>query len=60
VYIDEFKDPVNMSGYIDPIAIAIILKFCRGLNVMIQDRITKSGTDRPEDNNHNSWFKAAC
>jgi hypothetical protein len=31
-YIDKFKNLIDMSGYIDPIA--IILKFCRGLNVM--------------------------
>jgi hypothetical protein len=47
-YIDEFKDLVDMSGYTNPIA--IILKFYGGLNVIIQDKITKSGTDRPEDN----------
>jgi hypothetical protein len=45
VYIDEFRDPVDMSGYTDPIA--IVLKFCRGLNVTTQDKIAESGTDRP-------------
>jgi hypothetical protein len=30
-YIDEFKDLIDLSGYTDPIA--IILKFCRGLNL---------------------------
>jgi hypothetical protein len=45
VYIDEFKDLIDMSGYTDPIA--IVLKFCRGLNATIQDRIAESGTDRP-------------
>jgi hypothetical protein len=45
VYMDEFKDLINMSGYMDPIA--IVLKFHRGLNAMTQDKITKSGTDRP-------------
>jgi hypothetical protein len=50
-YINEFKDLVDMSGHIDPIT--IVLKFCRGLNVMIQDNIAESGTDRPEDNDHN-------
>jgi hypothetical protein len=48
---------MDMSGYIDPIA--IFLKFCRGLNAMMQDRIIKSGIDRPRDNNFDSWFKAA-
>jgi hypothetical protein len=56
-YIDEFKDLINMSGYTDPIK--IVLKFCRGLNVITQDRIAESGTDRPRDNNFNGWFKAA-
>jgi hypothetical protein len=45
-----------MSGYID--TITIVLKFCRDLNATTQDKITESGTDRPEDNNHNGWFKA--
>jgi hypothetical protein len=45
VYIDEFKDLVNMSGYTDPIA--IVLKFRGGLNATTQDKITESGTDRP-------------
>jgi hypothetical protein len=57
VYINEFKDLINMSGYTDPIA--IVLKFCRGLNAMTQDTIAESGTDRPCDNDFNSWFKAA-
>jgi hypothetical protein len=56
-YIDEFKDLINLSGYTDPIA--IVLKFHRGLNSMTQDRITKSGTHRPQDMDFNSWFKAA-
>jgi hypothetical protein len=56
-YIDEFKDLVDLSGYTDPIA--IILKFCRGLNSTTQDRIAESGTDRPGDTDFNGWFKAA-
>jgi hypothetical protein len=38
-YIDEFKDLVNMSSYTDPIA--IVLKFRRGLNAMMQDKIAE-------------------
>jgi hypothetical protein len=45
VYIDTFKDLVDMSSYTDPIA--IVLKFRRGLNATMQDKITESGTDRP-------------
>jgi hypothetical protein len=56
-YIDEFKDLVDLSGYTD--LIAIVLKFRRGLNSMTQDRIAKSGTDRPGDTDFNGWFKAA-
>jgi hypothetical protein len=56
-YIDEFKDLVNLSGYTDPIA--IVLKFCCGLNSTTQDRIAESGTDRPQDRDFNGCFKAA-
>jgi hypothetical protein len=45
VYIDKFKDLIDMSSYTDPIA--IVLKFRRGLNAMMQDKIAESGTDRP-------------
>jgi hypothetical protein len=56
-YIDEFRDLVDMSGYTDPIA--IVLKFCRGLNATTQDKIAKSGTDQPQDNDHQGWYAAA-
>jgi hypothetical protein len=57
VYIDEFKDLVDLSSYTDPIM--IMLKFHRGLHSMTQDRIAKSGMDRPSDTDFNGWFKAA-
>jgi hypothetical protein len=44
-YINEFKDLVDLSSYTDPIT--IVLKFHQGLNSTTQDRIAKSGTDRP-------------
>jgi hypothetical protein len=56
-YINGFKDLINPSSYSDPIT--IVLKFRRGLNSTTQDRIAKSGTDRPSDTDFNSWFKAA-
>jgi hypothetical protein len=56
-YINEFKDLVDLSGYMDPIA--IVLKFRRGLNPTTQDRIAESGMDRPQDRNFEGWFKAA-
>jgi hypothetical protein len=57
VYIDEFKDLVDLSGYTDPIA--IMLKFRCSLNPTTQDRIAESGTDRPQDRDFDGWFKAA-
>jgi hypothetical protein len=57
VCVDEFKDLVDLSGYTDPIA--IVLKFCHGLNSTTQDRIAESGTDRPQDRDFDSWFKVA-
>jgi hypothetical protein len=56
-YIDEFRDLVDMSGYTDPIA--IVLKFCQGLNATMQDKIAESGTDRPRDNDQQGWYVAA-
>jgi hypothetical protein len=56
-YIDQFKDLIDMSGYTNPIA--IVLKFRRGLNATMQDKIAESGTDRPQDNDHHGWYVAA-
>jgi hypothetical protein len=56
-YIDVFKDLVDLSDYTNPIV--IVVKLCKGLNLIIQDRIAKSGTDRPQDMDFNGWFKAA-
>jgi hypothetical protein len=56
-YIDEFKDLVDLSRYMDPIA--IVHKFCLGLNSATQDRIAELGTNRPQDRDFDSWFKAA-
>jgi hypothetical protein len=56
VYIDKFKDLVDLSRYTDPIA--IVLKFHRGLNPTTQDRIAESGADRQQDRDFDSWFKA--
>jgi hypothetical protein len=56
-YIDEFKDLIDLSGYMDPIS--IVLKFRHSLNLMTQDRIAESGIDRPKDRDFDSWFKAA-
>jgi hypothetical protein len=55
-YIYEFKDLVNLSGYMNPIA--IVLKFRCDLNPMTQDRIAESGMDRLQDRDFEGWFKA--
>jgi hypothetical protein len=55
-YIDEFKDLVDLSGYMDPIA--IVLKFRRGLNSTTQDSIAVCGMDRPQDRDFDGWLRA--
>jgi hypothetical protein len=55
-YIDKFRDLVDMASYTDPIA--IVLKFRRGLNATMQDKIAESGTDRLRDNDHQGWYAA--
>jgi hypothetical protein len=52
-YIDKLKDLIDRSSYTDPIT--IMLKFHPGLNSTTQDRIAKSGTDRPGDMDFNGW-----
>jgi hypothetical protein len=56
-YFNKFKDLVDLSGYMDPIA--IVLKFRCSLNPMTQDRIGESGMDRLQDRDFDGWFKAA-
>jgi hypothetical protein len=56
-YIDEFMELVDLSGYVD--AIAIVVKFRRGLNTAIQDKIAESSFGRPDDNDQEAWYKAA-
>jgi hypothetical protein len=56
-YTDGFRELIALSGYTDPIT--IVLKFCRGLQPSTQDKIMESGTDRPKDNDLQSWFQAA-
>jgi hypothetical protein len=58
VYIDEFKDLIDLSGYTGPIA--IMLKFCQGLIPTTQDRIAEPSTDRQSDMDFNGWFTALC
>jgi Retrotransposon gag protein len=56
-YVDEFEDLIDLSGYSDPLA--IVIKFRRGLDPAIQDKIAELGTDRPKDDSPSSWYAAA-
>jgi|HubBroStandDraft_3_1064219.scaffolds.fasta_scaffold10482_2 hypothetical protein len=56
-YVDEFEDLIDLSGYSDDLA--IVLKFRRGLNPVLQDKIAESGRDRPPDNAPDKWYAAA-
>jgi hypothetical protein len=56
-YTDEFEDLIDLSGYTD--ALAIVIKFHRGLDPAIQDKIAESGADRPKDDHLSGWYAAA-
>jgi Retrotransposon gag protein/Zinc knuckle len=56
-YVDEFQDLVEMSQYSD--ALGIVLKFRRGLQGPMQDKIAEMGKDRPADDDPEGWYKAA-
>src|SRR3981189_134022 len=57
MYVDEFSDLIDLSGYSSPLW--IVIKFRRGLNASTQDQIVESGTDRLADNDPDGWYKAA-
>jgi hypothetical protein len=56
-YVDEFQQLVDFSGYRE--ALAIVVKFRRGLDPAIQDKIAESGNDRPADDKIDAWYAAA-
>jgi hypothetical protein len=56
-YTDDFVCLVNNASYTDPIT--IVVKFRRGLDPAIQDKITKSGRDCPSDHDLAAWYAAA-
>jgi hypothetical protein len=56
-YADEFEDLINLAGYTDDLA--IVIKFRRGLNPTIQNKIAETGADRPKDNDPSGWYQAA-
>jgi len=56
-YIDEFEQLVDLSGYTE--ALVVVLKFRRGLNPTIQDKIAELGRDRPADNDADACYATA-
>jgi hypothetical protein len=56
-YIDEFEELINMSQYKD--SLAIVLKFCHGLNATIQDKIAELGTNQPSNEKLEQWYVMA-
>lgn len=56
-YVDEFQDLILDSGYKD--GLAVVMKFCRGLDAKIQDRIAEMGNERPKDDDPETWYRVA-
>lgn len=56
-YVDEFEDLIELSGYTDKLN--TVVKFRRGLQPAIQNRIAEMGKDRPEDDDPDAWYKTA-
>jgi hypothetical protein len=56
-YIDEFLELVKEAGYVD--GLSIIMKFRRGLDRNIQDRIAELVQGRPEDDDPDRWYSVA-
>ena len=55
-YIDKFLELVEEAGYSD--SLSIIIKFQKGLDQDIQDRIAEMVQGRPEDDNLEEWYAA--
>src|SRR6202035_5814068 len=56
-YIDEFSELVDEARYTD--GLAIVMKFRKGLDWDIQDRITEMVQGRPNDADPQGWYNAA-
>src|ERR1700676_455122 len=57
-YIDEFSELVDEAGYTD--GLSIVMKFRKGLDRDIQDRIAEMVQGRPSDDDLEGWYSAAC
>jgi hypothetical protein len=56
-YIDEFSELVDEAGYTD--GLSIVMKFRKGLDRDIQDRIVEMVQGRPSDDDPEGWYSAA-
>lgn len=56
-YVDEFEDLIELSGYTDKLN--TVVKFRRGLQPAIQDKIAETGKDRPGDDDPEGWYGSA-
>jgi hypothetical protein len=55
-YIDKFSELVEEAGYSD--GLSIVMKFQKGLDWDIQDRIAEMVQGRPEDDDPEEWYAA--
>src|SRR5258705_70422 len=56
-YIDEFLELVEEAGYSD--GLSIVMKFRKGLDRELQDRIAEMVQGRPDDDDPEEWYAAA-
>ena len=56
-YIDEFSELVDEAGYTD--GLSIVMKFRKGLDQDIQDRMMEMVQGRPRDDDPEGWYSAA-
>lgn len=56
-YIDEFSELVDKSEYTEELA--IVIKFRRGLDPELQNKIAEARVDRPADDDVEGWCEAA-
>jgi hypothetical protein len=56
-YVDTFSTLISEAGYYD--GRPTVMKFRRGLDKTIQDKVAEMGRDRPEDDDVDGWYAAA-
>jgi Retrotransposon gag protein/Zinc knuckle len=56
-YIDEFTELIEEAGYSD--GLSIVMKFRKGLDREVQDRIAEMVLGRPGDDDPEGWYDAA-